>query len=121
VLPGYPVSAFIAFYTFGQPLIYKILKTNGPPVARQVAKLTSDVKLHKGMTTFVRVKIVRRHGRFLAEPISAAGASLLSTLAYSDGIIVVAKNNKRIRQREDKLHKGQDVEVMLLKDVYQES
>jgi molybdenum cofactor synthesis domain-containing protein len=120
VLPGYPVSAFVAFYTFGQPLIYKILKTNGPPVARQIAKLTSDVKLHKGMTTFIRVKIVRHHGHFLAEPISAAGASLLSTLAYSDGI-VVAKNNRRMRQGEDKLHKGQDIEVMLLKDVYQES
>jgi molybdopterin molybdotransferase len=120
VLPGYPVSAFVAFYTFGQPLIYKMLKTKGPPVARQVAKLTSDVKLHKGMTTFIRVKIVRHHGRFLAEPISAAGASLLSTLAYSDGI-VVARNNKKVHQREDKLHKGQDIEVRLLKDVYQEA
>lgn len=120
VLPGYPVSAFVAFYTFGQPLLYKILKTNGPPVARQVAKLTSDVKLHKGMTTFVRVRIFRRHRRFLAEPVSAAGASLLSTLAYCDGI-VVAKNNKRVRQRDDMLHKGQEVQVVLLKEVYQEA
>jgi molybdenum cofactor synthesis domain-containing protein len=119
VLPGYPVSAFVAFYTFGQPLIYKLLKTNGPPIARQVAKLTSDVKLHKGMTTFIRVKILRRHGRFLAEPISAAGASLLSTLAYSDGIVVAKNNKKSVQQREDKLHKGQDIEVMLLKGVNQ--
>jgi molybdopterin molybdotransferase len=120
VLPGYPVSAFVAFYTFGLPLLYNILKTNGPPVARQVAKLTSNVKLHKGMTTFVRVRILRRHGCFFAEPISAAGASLLSTLAYSDGI-VVAKYNNRGPQRRDMLHKGQDVEVILLKDVYQEA
>jgi molybdopterin molybdotransferase len=120
VLPGYPVSAFVAFYTFGLPLLYNILKTNGPPVARQVAKLTSNVKLHKGMTTFVRVRILRRHGCFFAEPISAAGASLLSTLAYSDGIVVVKYNN-RGPQRRDMLHKGQDVEVILLKDVYQEA
>jgi molybdopterin molybdotransferase len=120
VLPGYPVSAFVAFYTFGLPLLYNILKTNGPPVARQVAKLTSNVKLHKGMTTFVRVRILRRHGCFFAEPISAAGASLLSTLAYSDGIVVVKYNN-RGPQRKDMLHKGQDVEVILLKDVYQEA
>ena len=39
VLPGYPVSAFVALHTFGLPLFYKILNTNGPPVARQVAKL----------------------------------------------------------------------------------
>ncbi len=120
VLPGYPVSAFVAFYTFGRPLLYNILKTNGPPVARQVAKLTSNVKLHKGMTTFVRVRILRRHRSFFAEPVSAAGASLLSTLAYSDGI-VVAKYNNRGPQRKGMLHKGQDVEVILLKDVYREA
>jgi molybdopterin molybdotransferase len=117
VLPGYPVSAFVAFYTFGLPLLYNILKTNGPPVARQDAKLTSNVKLHKGMTTFVRVRILRRHRSFFAEPVSTAGASLLSTLAYSDGI-VVAKYNSRGSQRRDMLHKGQDVEVILLKNVY---
>jgi molybdopterin biosynthesis enzyme len=63
---------------------------------------------------------LRRHGCFFAEPISAAGASLLSTLAYSDGIVVVKYNN-RGPQRRDMLHKGQDVEVILLKNVYQEA
>jgi molybdopterin molybdotransferase len=119
VLPGYPVSAFVAFYTFGRPLLYNILKTDGPPSARQVAKLTSNIKLHKGMTNFVRVRISRRHGLFFAEPISTAGASLLSTLAYSDGI-VVAKHNNQEAQGEDILYKGQDVEVILLRDVYRE-
>ena len=120
VLPGYPVSAFVALHTFGLPLFYKILNTSGPPVAKQVVKLASDVKLHKGMTTFVRVRILRRHRSFFAEPLSATGASLLSTLAYSDGI-VVAKYNNRGPQRKGMLHKGQDVEVILLKDVYQEA
>ena len=119
VLPGYPVSAFVALYTFGLPLFYKILNTNGPPVAKQIAKLTSDVQLHKGMTTFIRVRILRRHGSFLAEPVSSTGASLLSTLAYSDGI-VVAKYNSRGAQGDDKLQKGQDVEVILLRDVYRQ-
>jgi molybdopterin molybdotransferase len=117
VLPGYPVSAFVALYTFGLPLFYKILNTSGPPVAKQVAKLASDVKLHKGMTTFIRVRILkRRNGCFLAEPVSTTGASLLSTLAYSDGIVVAKYNNKG-SQRDDMLHKGQNVEVILLRDV----
>jgi molybdenum cofactor synthesis domain-containing protein len=121
VLPGYPVSAFVALYTFGLPLFYKILDTSGPPVAKQVAKLASDVKLHKGMTTFIRVRILkRRHGCFLAEPVSTTGASLLSTLAYSDGIVVAKYNNKG-SQRDDMLHKGQNIEVILLRDVYQEA
>ncbi len=123
VLPGYPVSAFVAFYTFGLPLLYNILKTKGPPVARQVAMLTSDVKLHKGMTTFVRVRIrtSKRHSHFFAEPVSAAGASLLSTLAYSDGIVVANYNNKGSQRTKDMLYKGQDVEVILLKNAHQEA
>ncbi|HZA47382.1 MAG TPA: gephyrin-like molybdotransferase Glp [Nitrososphaera sp.] len=117
VLPGYPVSAFVALYTFGLPLFYKILNTSGPPVAKQVAMLALDVKLHKGMTTFIRVRILkRRHGCFVAEPVSTTGASLLSTLAYSDGIVVAKYNNKG-SQRDDMLHKGQNVEVILLRDV----
>jgi molybdopterin molybdotransferase len=126
VLPGYPVSAFVAFYTFGLPLFYNILKTKGPPVARQVAKLTSNVKLNKGMTTFLRVRMLKRNGYFFAEPISAAGASLLSTLAYSDGLVIVknksSDNNdssKGWSSEADMLHKGQDVQVILLRDVYQ--
>jgi hypothetical protein len=52
--------------------------------------------------------------------VSAAGASLLSTLAYSDGIIVAKYNNRELQRENDDmlLHKGQDVEVILLKDVY---
>jgi molybdenum cofactor synthesis domain-containing protein len=123
VLPGFPVSAFVAFYTFGRALLYNIVKTDGPPVARQAAKLTSNVKLHKGMTTFVRVRIFRRHdddGCFFAEPVSAAGASLLSTLAYSDGIVVAKYNSKDLQRENDDimLRKGQEVEVILLKDVH---
>jgi molybdenum cofactor synthesis domain-containing protein len=118
VLPGYPVSAFVALYTFGLPLFYKILNTNGPPVARQVAKLASDVKLHNGMTTFIRVRILRRHGWFLAEPVSATGASLLSTLAYSDGIVIAKYNSRGAQKDDDRLHKGQDVEVILLRAVH---
>jgi sulfur carrier protein ThiS len=76
------------------------------------------------MTTFIRVRVLKHHGSFLAEPISATGASLLSTLAYCDGIVVAEYNNnraRRSRQREHILHKGQDVEVILLKDVYREA
>jgi molybdopterin molybdotransferase len=120
VLPGYPVSAFIAFYAFGIPLFCKILKTRGPVVARQVAKLTSDVRLHDGMTTFIRVRIRKSQGSFLAEPISSTGSSLLSTLAYSDGMII-AKNKRNVREKMNMLHKGDIVDVVLLRNVYHEA
>jgi len=127
VLPGYPVSAFVAFYTFGLPLLYNALNTRGPTISRQIAILTSDVRLHKGMTTFLRVRMLKLHGRFFADPVSAADASLLSTLAYSDGLVIVKNNigddsNKSGKGRSsqvDMLHKGKAVEVILLRGVYQ--
>jgi len=132
ILPGFPVSAFAAFYTFGRPLLLSIQRTRGPPIAMQIAKLTADVKLHKGMTTFVRVRILMRHGFYFAEPVSSGGASLLSTLAHSDGIIIVVNNDmnykyntlKGEKEERDKvigdiLCKGQVVNVILLRNVCQ--
>ncbi len=113
VLPGYPVSAFVALHTFGRPLLYSILRTVGPPVATVTAEMTCEMKLHKGMRTFVRVRIARRGGRFFADPITASGASLLSTLAHSDGIVIADS-----KKWNNLLSKGQDVKVILLRDVF---
>lgn len=106
-VPGYPVSAFVAFYIFGRALLLKILKTLGPKEGRLIARITDEVKLHEGKYTFLRVKVVRNDdGSYLAEPISAAGASLLSTLAHSNGMVIIGNRNK--------LRKGEKVEVVLL-------
>jgi molybdopterin molybdotransferase len=112
VLPGFPVSAFVALYTFGRPLLYRLLRTGGPPVARVNAKMTREINLHKGIRTYLRVRIKGHRGHYFAEPITASGASLLSTLARSDGI-VLADNKKR----NNILSKGQDVQVTLLRNV----
>jgi molybdenum cofactor synthesis domain-containing protein len=105
-VPGYPVSAFVAFYIFGRALLQKILKTLGPKEGRLMARITDEVKLHEGKYTFLRVKVINDNGSYLAEPISAAGASLLSTLAYSNGMVIIGNRNK--------LRKGEKVEVVLL-------
>jgi molybdenum cofactor synthesis domain-containing protein len=106
-VPGYPVSAFVAFYIFGRALLQRVLKTLGPKEGRLMARITEDVKLHEGKHTFLRVKVVRNDdGSYLAEPISAAGASLLSTLAQSNGMVIIGNQNK--------LRKDEKVEVVLL-------
>lgn len=107
--PGYPVSAFFVFQTFGKPLIYNMLGTPGRPEPKIFAKLQKRIKLHEGMRSFVRVKLMKRsNNTFIAEPISASGGSILSTLAMSDGVIVV-DNKKQLR-------KGQKVEVILFRN-----
>jgi molybdopterin molybdotransferase len=110
--PGYPVSAFFAFQTFGKPLLYKMQGTLGTPEAKISAKMQKGIKLHDGMRTFVRVKLTKKDNDndiFFAEPISASGGSILSTLAMSDGVIV-ADNKKELRP-------GQKVEVTLFRNI----
>jgi molybdopterin molybdotransferase len=109
LVPGYPVSSFVAFYTFGRPLIFKMLKTGGPPTAKVIAKMAANINVHEKFRTFVRVNVVRENGSYFAEPVSTADASLLSTLTKSNGIIIV--DNKT------ELVKGVEVEVILLRNI----
>ncbi len=107
--PGYPVSSFVAFYTFGRPLLFKMLKTEGSPNGKLIAKMGDSINMHQEMRTFVRVKVEKRNGTYFAEPISASGASLLSTLTKSNGMVIV--DNK------SKLAKGEKVEVIPLRNI----
>ncbi|MDR1991981.1 MAG: molybdopterin molybdotransferase MoeA [Nitrososphaerota archaeon] len=109
--PGYPVAAFFAFYTFGRPLIFSMIGTPELPKTYITAKMSSGIKLRKDMRAFVRVKICPTTNSkgllcYMAEPVSATAASLLSTLSSSDGVIIV--------DGKSRLVKGQRVEVLLL-------
>jgi molybdenum cofactor synthesis domain-containing protein len=110
VSPGFPVSSFVAFYTFGRPVILKILTTKGPITTKLIATMASNINTFKNFRTFVRVQVVRNNGSYLAEPISAAGASLLSTLTKSNGMIIVENN-------VSKLIKGKRVQVIPLRNI----
>ena len=110
ISPGFPVSSFVAFYTFGRPLILKILATDGPITAKLIAKMASNIHTFKKFRTFVRVQVVRDNGSYLAKPVSATGASLLSTLTMSNGMIIVDNDS-------NKLVKGKRVEVIPLRNI----
>jgi len=109
--PGYPVSAYFAFFTFARPLIMKLLKTSDSNITTVNATITKTLKLHQGMRTFLRVKLDRKKQgnvfRYYAEPISATGASLLSTLTKSNGFAIL--DNKSV------IKKGEKIQVVTLR------
>jgi molybdopterin molybdotransferase len=90
-------------------LILQMLKTRGPPEAKLIARMGSNISVHNDFRTFVRVKVVKRNDSYLAMPISASGASLLSTLTKSNGIIIV--------ENKTRLLKGKKVDVILLRNI----
>jgi molybdenum cofactor synthesis domain-containing protein len=111
--PGYPVASYFAFTTFGTSLLHKMLGTTGLPQAKVTAKLASGIKLHGDMQTFLRVKLtasIDKNGetQYVAEPVSAAAASIQRTLTGSDGVAIVKKG---------RLVKGQKVQVILFRAV----
>jgi molybdenum cofactor synthesis domain-containing protein len=113
ICPGFPVSAFAAFSTFGLPILSQLLGTQGPVKARLKAKITEDFSVHKDFLTLVRVIVYHRNDVFLAKPVSASSPSLISTLTNSNGIVIV---NSRITH-SSKLRKGEVVEVTLFKNI----
>jgi molybdenum cofactor synthesis domain-containing protein len=108
--PGYPVSSFVAFYVFGRPLLLKMVRTNsgGPFTSKLIAKMADTINVHENFRTYVRVNVIRHDGLYMAEPVSASGAGLLSTLTTSNGMVIVDNGSKLV--------KGKKVEVILLRN-----
>jgi molybdopterin molybdotransferase len=109
ISPGFPVSSFVAFYTFGRPLLLRILKTEGLPESKLTARMAADINEHK-FRRFVRVNVVKQNGSHWAKPVSVSDAGLLSTLTKSNGIVIMEDGSR--------LMKGEIVDVILLRNVY---
>jgi putative molybdopterin biosynthesis protein len=89
-VPGYPVSAAMTFRTFLVPLFEKLMKMKkyGRVVACETAyKIPSRV----GIEEMFRVNLIESNGVYHAIPL-ARGASLFSSVAKADGIVIIPEN-----------------------------
>jgi len=100
VLPGNPVAAMIGFEVFVRPLVWRLLgaECESRPVVQ--AKMADRIVASLGRKTFVRVRVFRRGGEFLAEPISARGSSMISTMTKANGYVVVSENREGLEEGE---------------------
>jgi molybdenum cofactor synthesis domain-containing protein len=109
-LPGYPVSAYLAFLEFIPPLVDHLLGTKALPTPVVEAKLTRRVTGVLGSRTYIRVRVVEHGGSVFAEPVSVSGAGILSSLVRSNGFIIVPENVEGYEE-------GEMVEVELFRPV----
>ena len=91
-LPGYPVSAYLAFIEFVHPLIAHLLRTQFLPLPTIRAKLNRRVPGILGSRTYVRVRVIGDKERLVAEPVRTSGAGILSSLVQANGFIIVPEN-----------------------------
>ncbi len=106
-IPGYPVSAIMAYEELVKPILYRslhLLKSERPRIK---AIPTRKIPSKLGTEEFLRVKVGNVGGRFLATPLPR-GSGVITSLTKADGII-------RIPAFSEGLEENQEVEVELLK------
>lgn len=97
-IPGYPVSAAMTFRTFLVPLFEKFMKAKkyGKAVTCETAyKMPSRV----GIEEKIRVNLIENNGVYHAIPLPR-GASLFSSMAKADGIVIIPENLEGYNEAE---------------------
>ncbi|MCK4987755.1 MAG: molybdopterin biosynthesis protein, partial [Desulfobacterales bacterium] len=98
-MPGYPVSAIIAFEQFVQPLIYALLGQPDPVKETIDVQPTKKIASKLGVEEFVRVKLGEVGGRIVATPL-ARGAGTITSITEADGIIRIPNHVEGLNDNE---------------------
>jgi putative molybdopterin biosynthesis protein len=105
-LPGFPLSAMIAFYVFARPIIQKLAGFRGEVESIQRAHLPYRVPAGRGKREYVPVHLVSSPSGLVAYPVlGSPGAA--SALSFADGFIEVGEDREF-------LDEGEVVDVHLL-------
>jgi molybdenum cofactor synthesis domain-containing protein len=96
-LPGFPVSAMIAFRTFVRPLL-AILGGAPEPVEPTIrAVLKEAITGFPAHRTFVRVRVRKVKTGYEAAPLKAQRSSQLSSMVGANGIVTVSEEAQPIK------------------------
>lgn len=98
-IPGYPVSAIVAFEQFVGPLICSML--GQPEKVRNTARVTLTRKIASklGVEEFLRVKLGAVGDRIVATPLPR-GAGSITSITEADGIIRIPRHMEGLREDE---------------------
>ena len=108
-IPGYPVSAIIAYEELARPILYRALGLTEPKRPAIKAIFTRKVPSKLGTEEFLRVKIGKVGDKFFASPLPR-GSGVITSLTRADGII-------RIPAFSEGLNENEEAETELLKPV----
>jgi putative molybdopterin biosynthesis protein len=108
-IPGYPVSAIIAYEEVVRPLLYESLHLPKPERPKIKALPTVKIPSKLGTEEFLRVKVGKVGKGFYATPLPR-GSGMITSLTKADGII-------RIPMLSEGLTENEETEVELLRPV----
>jgi putative molybdopterin biosynthesis protein len=98
-IPGYPVSAIIAYEQFVRPLIHKML--GQPEQTREAVKVepTRKIASKLGVEEFLRVKLGQVGEHIVATPLPR-GAGSITSITEADGIIRIPNHIEGLKDHE---------------------
>ena len=105
-LAGNPVSAFVSFMVFVQPVIAKMLGKTNQAKTHVRARLSHPIK-SDGRESYLRAKISRENGQLYAELTGHQGSGNLFSMVQADALLIIPAGVKA-------LEKGAEVEAWLL-------
>ena len=108
-IPGYPVSAYIAFDEFVRPYLYRLQGSSTPKKQKITAGASRDIPSKLGVEECIRVNLGRVGERMVAIPLPRAAGSI-TTLSKAEAII-------RIPSFSEGIVAGEETEAELLVDL----
>lgn len=97
-LPGFPVSAIIAFLYLAVPVICKSTHTENYNFMMVPATINRSFKSPKGRRDFLRVKLILDENKWVAEPIRVSGSQLISSMLNADGIVEIDEDTELLEE-----------------------
>ncbi len=99
-VPGYPVSAIIAFEQFVRPLIRRFVGQPDDTPERVTVRTTRKIPSKLGLEEFLRVKLGNVDGRTVAAPLPR-GAGCITTITEADGLLRIPANAEGLVEGEE--------------------
>ncbi|MBI1909448.1 MAG: molybdopterin molybdotransferase MoeA [Deltaproteobacteria bacterium] len=106
-LPGNPVSAYMVFDRFVRPALLKMMGARQPFRERRVAEAEEELAGTKGKEDYLRGVVNYIGGHYLARSAGVQGSARLLPLARANATLIIPAS-------QEKIHKGESVEIELL-------
>lgn len=98
-IPGYPVSAIVAFEQFAGPLLLNMQKLPEKETSNVMVSPARKIASKLGQEEFLRVKIGSVDGQLMSSQLPR-GSGSITTMTEADGIIRIPRNIEGISEKE---------------------
>jgi putative molybdopterin biosynthesis protein len=99
-IPGYPVSAIIAYEELVRPILHQALGLTPLKRTRIKVSLTRKIPSKLGTEEFLRVKVGKIGDQFFVSPLSR-GSGVITSLTKADGIVRIPPFSEGLDENEE--------------------